>query len=114
MVERVKRSSHSFRLQEWLESEGIEVQCPESIPTDAYVDRLICKLAKETHRSGHSDLKEIMPDRWGGEPNIGNKAFFQWNGEICRFKAILPDQQSTENDRRKFLIHVNEICRIDC
>ncbi|CAF4251084.1 unnamed protein product, partial [Rotaria magnacalcarata] len=40
--------------REWLESEGIELQCPELIPSDPYTLKLIEKNESEKQRMNHS------------------------------------------------------------
>ncbi|CAF0958253.1 unnamed protein product [Rotaria sordida] len=91
--------------REWLESEGIELQCPELIPSDPYTLKLMKKNDIEKQRISHSDLKDILPDLLTKQSLIGNKQFNTMDGKVLRFYAILDDQDEQCEILRKFIIH---------
>ncbi|CAF2231585.1 unnamed protein product [Rotaria magnacalcarata] len=91
--------------REWLESEGIELQCPELIPSDPYTLKLIEKNESEKQRMNHSDLKEILPDRLAKQPIISNRKILSMDGKVLRFYAIIDDHDQECDILRKFIIH---------
>ncbi len=78
-----------------MESEGIELQCSELIPSDPYSLKLIEKHEMEKQRIGQNDLKDL-----------GNKQFNRIDGKVLRFYAILGDQDQQCKTSRKFIIYV--------
>ncbi|CAF1247901.1 unnamed protein product [Adineta steineri] len=72
--------------REWLESEGIELQCSESIPSDPYMLKLMEKNLNK--------LKDILIE----EKVIDKKM----DGKILRFYAMF----NSQDHFRKFIIHV--------
>jgi hypothetical protein len=79
------------------------------IPSDPYSLKLMAKNEGEKQRTGHSDLKDILPDLLAKEPIIGNKQFHSMDGKVLRFYAILDGLDQQFEDIRKFTIHVNYI-----
>ncbi len=73
-----------------MESEGIELQCSELIPSDPYSLKLMKK-----QRIGQNDLKDL-----------GNKQFNRIDGKVLKFYAILGGQDQQCKTSRKFIIHV--------
>ncbi|CAF1040473.1 unnamed protein product, partial [Didymodactylos carnosus] len=89
--------------KEWLESEGIVLNCSELLPVDPYTQKMIDQHEKEkTH--GHSDLQEILPNMFI-QTEIGNKQFNQLDRKILRFFAVLDERDQLYGDLRKFIIH---------
>ena len=77
------------------------MQCPESIPSDPYTERLAEKNHTARTRTGSSDLNEIVPELVSKPPAPINR---QFDGKILRFYAIHEDDEA-----RRFIILVSTL-----
>jgi len=86
-------------LQGWLESEGIEVNDPESngAPVDPYSES-----RKQTETSkvtlGTSEMDKL-------------RQFLEMDRKVLRFYCVWDDRDQMFGEARKFILHVSQISR---
>lgn len=80
-------------LQDFLESEGIEVNPSESCPVDPYVTKRQTSAALKTYKSP-TDFDKL-------------KQFIDMDRKVLRFFAIWDDRDNMFGELRKFIIHVS-------
>ena len=79
--------------QEFLESEGIEVNPPEGCPTDPYIEKRKEASALRTYKTA-SDFDKL-------------RQFLEMDRKVLRFYCVWDDRDSMFGEMRKFIIHVS-------
>ena len=85
----------SFLLQDFLESEGIEVNSPEGYPLDPYIENRKEKSALRTYKTP-SDFDKL-------------RQFLEMDRKVLRFFVLWDDRDAMFGEMRKFVIHVSMI-----
>ena len=80
-------------MQEFLESEGIEVNAPEDCPQDPYVEQRREAAALQTY-STPSDFDKL-------------RQFLEMDRKVLRFYCVWDDRDNMFGEMRKFIIHVS-------
>ena len=82
-------------LQDFLKSEGIEINPPDEIPPDPYTD----------WREKSSQLKtSTTPSQFDKL-----KQFLEMDGKVLRFFCIWDDRENMFGERKQFILHVSTL-----
>jgi hypothetical protein len=81
-----------FEQQDFLESEGLDVNPPEDCPTDPYIETRKEKSALRTFKTT-SEFDKL-------------RQFLEMDRKVLRFYAVWDDRDSMFGELRKFIIHV--------
>lgn len=82
-----------FQFQDFLESEGIEVNPPEGYPLDPYIESRKEKTALRTYKTA-SDFDRL-------------RQFLEMDRKVLRFFVVWDDRDNMFGEMRKFVLHVS-------